>query len=226
VSIYMAVKTWRRGKSLRASGLRLRRVLLMPRAKSVIATPSRTPTERQLVKVAPREILDSPLGTAVRRAVEERSAIVAIVRKLSKADRALLPDLEPTVNGLVERVVHLAQAIHRLDHSFDPRAIEELEARIAEVESDSESPDGQRRVALLRRQRSTLEELVQRRAALVRQLDSAGLALGNLRLDLIKVQSSGLQSALSDVSTATQEARALSQEIGSALEAAAEVRSI
>ncbi len=226
VSIYMAVKTWRRGKSLRASGLRLRRVLLMPRATSVIPTPPPAPTDRQLEKVAPREVLDSPQGAAVRRAVEERSAILAIVRKLSKADRALLPDLEPTVNGLVERVVHLAQTIHRLDLSFDPRQIQELDARIAEVESDSESPDGQRRVALLRRQRSTLEELVQQRAALVRQLDSAGLALGNLRLDLIKLQSSGLQSALSDVSTATQEARALSREIGSALEAAAEVRSI
>jgi serine/threonine-protein kinase len=226
VSIYMAVKTWRRGKSLRASGLRLRRVLLMPRSKSVIPAPPPAPTDRQLEKVAPREVLDSPQGVAVRRAVEERSAILAIVRKLSKADRALLPDLEPTVNGLVERVVHLAQTIHRLDHSFDPHAIQELDTRIAEVESDSESPDGQRRVALLRRQRSTLEELVQRRAALVRQLDSAGLALGNLRLDLIKLQSSGLQSALSDVSTATQEARALSREIGSALEAAAEVRSI
>jgi hypothetical protein len=225
VPIYMAMKTWRRGKSLRASGLRLRRVLFMPRAKSVIPTAPPPPTDRQLVKVAPREILESPQGPAVRRAVEEKSAILAIVRKLSKADRALLPDLEPAVNGLVERVVHLAQTIHRLDQSFDPRAIDELDARIADVESD-ESPDGQRRVALLRRQRSTLEDLVQRRAVLLRQLDSAGLALGNLRLDLIKLESSGLQSAMSDVSTATQEARALSREIGAALDAAAEVKSL
>ena len=63
-------------------------------------------------------------------------------------------------------------------------------------------------------------------AALAQQLDSAGLALGNLRLDLIKLRSSGLQSALSDVSTATQEARALSREIGAVLDAAAEVRSL
>jgi serine/threonine-protein kinase len=225
IPMYMTVKTWRRGKSLRAAGLKLRRVLLMPRARSVIPAPPPPPSKRHLEKVAPREVLDSAQGAAVRRAVEEKSAILAIVRKLSKADRALLPDLEPTVNGLVERVVSLAQTIHRLDQSFDPRMIDEIDARIAEVESDS-SPDGQRRVALLRRQRSTLEELVRRRAALVRQLDSAGLALGNLRLDLIKVQSSGLQSALSDVSTATQEARALSREIGTALDAAEEMKSL
>ena len=57
-------------------------------------------------------------------------------------------------------------------------------------------------------------------------MDNAGLALGNLRLDLIKFRSSGLESALSDVSSATQEARALSREIGAALEAAAEVRGL
>jgi serine/threonine-protein kinase len=60
----------------------------------------------------------------------------------------------------------------------------------------------------------------------VRQLESAGLALGNLRLDLIKFQSSGLQSALSDVSTATQEARALSRDIEVLLDAAAEIKNL
>ena len=86
----------------------------------------------------------------------------------------------------------------------------------------SDSPEGARQLALLQRQRATLDELEERRAALARQLDSAGLALGNLRLDLVKLRSSGLQSALTDVSTATQEARALSREIGILLESAAE----
>ena len=116
--------------------------------------------------------------------------------------------------------------LHSLDQSIDSRLIRELDARIAEGESSSESPEGQRRFALLRRQRGTLRELEDRRAALARQLESAGLALGNLRLDLIKLRSSGLQSALSDVSTATQEARALSREIGIVLDAAAEARSL
>jgi hypothetical protein len=192
----------------------------------VIPGPPPAPKERQLEKLASRAVLDSPHGGAIRRAAEDRGAILDIFVKLSKADRALLPDLVPTVNGLVERVAHLAQSLHRLDESIDLRLIDELEARIAEAEKDSDSPDGGRRVALLRRQRDTMDDLVQRRAALARQLDNAGLALGNLRLDLIKLRSSGLQSALSDVSTATQEARALSREIGAALDAAAEVKSL
>jgi serine/threonine-protein kinase len=126
----------------------------------------------------------------------------------------------------VERVAHLAQMLHRLDQSIDPRLVDELDARIAEAERERESPDGQRRLALFRRQRDTLEELVRRRATLARQLESAGLALGNLRLDLLTFRSSGLQSGLSDLSTATQEARVLSREIDAVLEAAAEVRSL
>ena len=225
VPIYMSVKLWRRGKSLREAGLRLRRVLLLPRAHWVLRTRP-APNELQLEKLAPRAVLESPEGAVIRRAVEDRSAILEIFAKLSKEDRAVLPDLTATVKSLVERVAHLAQMLHRLDASIDPALGHELDARIAQVEQESGSVDGERQLALLRRQRATLDELVHQRGALARQLDSAGLALGNLRLDLIKLRSSGLQSALSDVNTATQEARALSSEIDAVLAAAAEMRDL
>ncbi len=228
VSVYMSMKMWRRGKSLRASGLKLRRVFLSPRSRWVLPKPPPVPTEQQLAKLVSREILDSSQGAAVRRAAEDRLAILAIVASLPKPDRALLPDIEPTVNALVDRVAHLAKMYHRLDQSIDPRMIDELDERIPRVEQESESRsgEGQRRLGLLRRQRSTLAELSERRAEIARQLDNAGLALGNLRLDLIKFRSSGLQSALADVSTATQEARALSREISVVLDAAAEVKEL
>jgi hypothetical protein len=226
VSGYMSLKWWRRGRSLRESGLGLRRVILSPRLKWVLPRPATPPTTEQLAKLAPREVLESPLGMPIRRAVEERSAILAIAASLSKSDRAVIPDLEATVNGLVERVVSVAQVLYRLDQSMDPRLAADLDARIADAARDGDSAEGQRRLALLRRQRDTIEELMQRRAALARQLESAGLALGNLRLDLIKLRSSGLQSALSDVSSATQEAHALSREIGVVLEAVSEVKKL
>jgi serine/threonine-protein kinase len=220
VPIYMSVKLWRRGKSLRESGLRLRRVLLMPRARWVIPAPTREPMEQQLEKLASREILDSPQGPPIRRAVAERAAILEIVASLSKSERALLPKVEPAVDALVEHVAHLARMLHRLEQSIDPRLIDELDVRIADAERESGTPHGARRLALYRRQRATLAELVERRAALQRQLDSAGLALGNIRLDLVKFRASGLPSALSDVTTATQEARVLTEEIGALLEVA------
>ena len=231
VSIFMWVKLSRRGASLRASGLKLRRVFLMPRARwalrsSRAAASAVEPNEQRLEKLAPREILDGAQGVPIRRAVEERAAILGILAKLPKSERALLPELEPTVDALVERVAQLARTLHELDRSIDPALAPRLAVQIAEVERESDTAEGERRLALLRRQRATLDEILQRRTALARQLESAGLALGSLRLDLLKIGSSGLASALPDVTSATQEVRALSREIDVALEAAAEVRSL
>jgi serine/threonine-protein kinase len=218
----------RRGRSLRESGLTLRQAILARSTGRALATPAAapTPTARQLGKLASPDVLKMPHGAAIRRAAEDRAAILAIVAGLPKADRALLPDVGPAVNALVERVAHLAQALHRLDESVDPAQLAELSARIAAAEREGGSPDGERRLALFRRQRATLEEIAERRAALLHQLESAGLALGNLRLDLVKFRSAGGQAALTDVSTATQEARVLSREIADMLAAAAEVRSL
>ncbi|HET7564568.1 MAG TPA: serine/threonine-protein kinase [Gemmatimonadaceae bacterium] len=233
VPLYMSWKLWRRGKSLRESGLKLRRVLLMPRATWVLPKPANESLEQQLEKLAPREVLDGPQGLSIRKAALERQAILDIVESLPKTERVLLPDVAPAVNGLVQRVAHLAQMLNRLEQSIDPRMVDELDARIAEAERESGPADGvsmsmenERRLALYRRQRETLMELADRRAALARQLDNAGLALGNIRLDLIKFRASGLKSALTDVTTATQEVRALSEEIGVLLEVAEGVRGV
>jgi hypothetical protein len=226
VPIYMGLKLWRRGRSLRESGLRLRRVLLMPRARRVIPTVSPSATERAILKLASREVLEGAHGVAIRRAVEDRAAILEIWKKLSKEERAQLPELEATVNALVERMASLAQMAERVEQSVDPRLVEEIDARIAATVSEVGAPEVERRLSILRRQRATFNEIVQRRTTLGQQIDNVGLALSSLRLDLINLRSSGLQSALADVSTATQEARALSREISAALEAAEEVKKL
>src|SRR5205085_2660784 len=112
VPIYMSVKLWSRGKSLRASGLRFRKVLFSLRSKRVLPPPPPMPTEQQIEKLAPREVLDSPGGVAIRRAAADRAAILALVAGLPKADQGLLPDVGATVNALVDRVVHLAAMLH------------------------------------------------------------------------------------------------------------------
>ena len=133
----------------------------------------------------------------------------------------------PTVNALADRVGSVAQLLHHLDADMSPRQMEELEARIAAVKKESpDSVDHDRRLSLLERQRSSLAELSTRRARLDTQLESAGIALQNLKYDLLKLRSSGVQSALNDVTSATVEARALSKEIGHVLEAADEIRKI
>ena len=225
VPILMTVTLARRGVSLRLAGLRLRRVLFSRRSHRVFAAAP-LPTSRQLRKLATRPVLDSMHGAAIRRAAEERSAILDVVKKLSKSDRQLLPDVVPTVNALVERVANLATTLHRLDSDYDPAAASTVEARIAQAERIESSTEELREIALLRRQRVSLEHLAKQRVALAHQIEQSLLALGNLRLDLLKLRASGIEAGLADVSTATQEARALSRDIGVALEAVGEVRSL
>ena len=228
VPAYMWFRVRARGRSLRAAGLRLRRVLLMPRARQAFPAPlPPVPTiQDQLEALVPREILEGPHGAAIRRAAEDRAAILDVAASLREDDRALLPDLVPTVESLLGKVAQLAHSLHRLEPNVDLRQADELDARIARLEGDGQTPDGERRLSLLRRQRDTLRELAERRAALLRQLDNAGLALGSLRLDLIKLRSSGLPSAFTDVSSATQEVRSLSRDIDVMLAAANEVRGL
>jgi len=224
VPIYMGIRLRRRGRSLRESGLKLRRVFLALRSRNVLARALGRHTRGNLAKLEASGIMDGSHGAIVRRAAEDRAAIREIVGSLSKPDRALLPDIGSTVDALFERVVRLVETLRPLDADVDPALVAELDARLAALGSAFDSSDEERRVALLRRQRETLEGLSKRRAMLVRQLESAGLALSNLRLELIQLRAAGVDSAVRDVSTATQDARALSQAIGVALDVAAEVR--
>ena len=78
--------------------------------------------------------------------------------------------------------------------------------------------------ALQLSQRATLADLIGRRDGLASQLDGAAVMLQTIRLDLIALRNAGVQSSIDDVSSATQEARALSREIGHVLDAAKQVR--
>jgi serine/threonine-protein kinase len=145
---------------------------------------------------------------------------------MSKDDRALVPDIKPTADALLERVVGLARAIHNMESDVDTAQLADLNARIASLRGDSESPEEERRVALLHHQRDTLDELARRRTAMIKQMESAGLTLGNLRLDLIRLRSAGVGASIREVSSATQQARALSNEIDTFLAAAEELREL
>ena len=170
-------------------------------------------------------MIGSPYMEAVRRATADRAAILDAVRKMSKTDRRMLPDVIPTVNALVERIASLAPTLHRLDADLQPTGIDRLAERIAEVERQTPlTPEAERKLALLQRQRSSVEDLMKRRDTLLAQLESAGLLLQNLKLDLIKVRSAGVNASVQGVNNATQEARALSTEISYVLDAANEVR--
>ena len=173
----------------------------------------------------PPEVLAGPHGAGVHRAIEHRIQIARAIEALPAEDRALLPEILPTVDALVARAASLATVLHRLDADCSPVMLAKIDTRIAEVESESaDAVDHERRLSLLQRQRATVHDLLERRAKMAGQAESVGMTLEALKLDLVKLRSSGMRAALDDLSTATQEARALSRELGHVLDAAREVR--
>ena len=183
-------------------------------------------TSSGVEQLVPVDVLEGVRGDTVRRAADDRLAIREAVARLAPADRELLPDVMPTVEALVGRVASLAQMLHRIDVHLPSGTLDAAESRLVAVERETASPERDRRLALLRRQRATLQELADRRTELGAQLESASLALANLRLDLIKLRSAGVQSAIDELANATQEARALSRDIGIALDAAADLKAL
>ena len=173
------------------------------------------------------DVLAGPHGVVLRQAIADHRRIQELIAKLSETERRMLPDVKQTAEALFARVDSLVQALQQLEWKDDMglTRLSELDARIADIERNAgDSTERERRLGLLRRQREMVVELGRSRARLVEQLESAGLLLQNLALDLLKVRSSGLDSALGGINSATQEARALSNEIGYVLSAAEELR--
>jgi hypothetical protein len=168
-----------------------------------------------------------PNAAALRQARQDLSNVHDLVARLSDSERKMLPEVAATARGLYARIVALAAALERLDEQIGTNRVPGLDERIAQIEqSDGETGERERRLMLLRRQRDMVADLVRQRGTLHEQFESAGLLLQNLALDVLKIRSSGLDSALGGISSVTQEARALSREIGYVLSAADELREL
>ena len=212
--------------ALRGSGIDLS-VAMSRRWREAVHTavprPRAQVVDEEVRQLAAATSLTNGALAVLRDAVEDRVTVRETLAALSPEDRALLPvaDVMPTVDGLVDRVADLASRLERFPSDANPAALAALDARLAAPVPAS--TEGARTRQLLERQRASLADLVERRAALDAKLESARAALRNVRLDLLKLRDDGV-GALAQVSTATQEARALSRDIGHALAAAAEAR--
>jgi serine/threonine-protein kinase len=228
---FMTVDILSKAGSLWADGVSFRQVFgrrarkALPTTASDANEPSDSP-EQYAASLVSADVLNGPHGRAVRRAAADRAAILDVVARLDKPDREMIPDVAPTVEALAQRVGSVASTLHRLDEDVSGASLAALDQRLVTLRGEPESAERERRLMLLERQRSTLADLLERRRSLYSQLESAGLALENLKLDLYKLRSAGITATISDVTSATQQARAVSREIGHVLEAAEDVRKL
>ncbi|HEX2778694.1 MAG TPA: protein kinase, partial [Gemmatimonadaceae bacterium] len=166
----------------------------------------------------------------LREAATDRAAIDGLLAGLAKSERALLPDdIAATADGLMARMTAIAGALRHLREEIGADRMTRVDDQIRAVEqrspgSGDDSRD--RRLALLRRQRDQLAGFQASRERLEQQFEHAGLLLKNLRLDLVHVRASGLKASLEGLTSITQEAHALSRDIGHVLAAAEEVKAL
>lgn len=160
----------------------------------------------------------------IRQMQKDRQAIVQMVERLPEAERTMLPDVTHTVDQLLQRAVELALTLKQMEGSVDEGGLAQLDGRIHGLEQSGADPDSDRRLDLLRRQRAALAELVRRRQKVEAQFESCVLAVQNVRFDLLRLRSAGVAAVLDDLTSATQEARALQLDVEAAISAAGEIR--
>jgi serine/threonine-protein kinase len=165
------------------------------------------------------EVLEGPWGATARQAAADRAAIAGALQAVPPAVRASLPDVLPTVDELVRRVLVIVPTLHHLDAVLTPNAGIIAERRVAAAREEPESPSRDRRIELLERQKTTLVELSQRRVVFARQLESAMLAISQLRFETLRLRTGGISRALADAADVARQARALSAELARAVKA-------
>ncbi|MBI1967924.1 MAG: protein kinase [Gemmatimonadetes bacterium] len=162
--------------------------------------------------------------TAIHQARQDRKAILSVMQRLPASERKLLPDVVATVDGLLNRAEELARMLHAMSAGVDERAVVRLDEKIEATKRQGEGLERERQLKLLLRQRQALTDLVTRRKQVEEQIESCGLAMQNVRYDLLRLKSAGVAAVLDDLTHATQQARALSRDVDHAIAAAGEIR--
>ena len=161
----------------------------------------------------------------VEQVYKDRQAILRRYEKLAPAVRKDLADIHETVDGLYSRASELARTLHLMDTDIRGEGdIARIDEKLAALQAEPDRDQRNRQIDLLERQKRTLADLSAQRSQVASHLESCVLAMQNLRLDLLKLTSSNVSEVMSDITHATQQARALSRNMDNAIEAAAEIR--
>ncbi len=160
----------------------------------------------------------------VLQAHGDRQAIYKLLERLTPTEKEMLPEIAQTVDGLYQRTTDLAKTLHAMDSNFDAAGLTQVEERIAAIQREPDDAERARRLGLLEKQRQTINDLKSRRAQVASHLESCVLALQNVRFDLLRLRSAGIDAVMGDLTNATQQAQALSRDVDHAIAAATEVR--
>ena len=169
-------------------------------------------------------------GATVRQADQDRTELRRLVAELNPEDRKSVADVLPSADTLFDRVQALAITAAELDRQADTGdAVKQVDTQIKVLEDEANpfdrvrSEERVRRLALLKRQRRTLLSIAQKRDVTQAKLERCALTLQNMRFDLVRLRAGGITA--DHMTSVTERARAVAQEIDAVVGAADEVRS-
>ena len=160
----------------------------------------------------------------VHHAHADRTAVYALLDKLSPEDAKQLPDVAQTVDGLYQRATELGKTLAAMEVNLATGEVPRIEQRLQLLRAEPVSEDRERREAMLKRQMDTLTEIQKRYDEMRQHFENCVLAIQTMRYDLLRLRSSGIAAVAGELTHATQAAKALSRDVDIAIEAAGEMR--
>ncbi len=222
----MSFGLFKRYSDLWQAGYSWRDVLNRPDAPDAVSSNSTRRFKGVKAVVAPKADDLGKHFARVRMVHGDRAAILALMARLSDADREMLPEIVPTVENLYQRAHDLGQALHAMDQSMGENGGEltRIDLRLMDLRQRPDTEERNRQLALLERQRQACIELEQRRTQLADRFESCALSMQNVRFEILRLREKGVGAMVDELAQATQQARALSRDVDHAIAAAAEVR--
>jgi serine/threonine-protein kinase len=218
----MAIGLLRNYSRLWQAGYSWRDVLNPPPAADAVRVPG---TKGRKTLAAPRREEYGPYFDRIESAFKDRKMIVSLVQQLPASDRQMLPaEIVETTDELFQRALELARTLNDIDTSFGSETPERIKQRLDLLTMQPDGPERERQIGILERQYKNATELMDRRAKIAARLESSLLAMQNMRFDMLRLKSAGVGAVLSDLTQATQQARAISRDVDHAIAAASEVR--
>jgi len=205
------------------AGYSWRDVLNPPPAADAIGLPGRKGGKGRKMIAPPKASDYGSYFDRMNHVHDDRKNILRMMQQLPDADRKQLPEVTETADALYERASDLGRTLNEMDQSFGATSHERIRMQLDALALRPDSEERSRQISILERQVKTATDLAARRDAFVQRFESSELAMRNLRLDLIKLRTGGI-GALNDVTSATQQARAISRDVENLTAAASEIR--
>ena len=167
---------------------------------------------------------------AVRQAEQQQADVLRLIESLPKSDRKLVADVWTSAGARLSDPV-LARGLAEIERADEPggrrgRVTDCGFGKRANPLERAASEERVRKLAFLKRKRRAIAENVRRADDARGKLDSCVMALQGMRRDVLRLRAGNVWNSAEHITTLTERARSLAQDVDAVIYAADEVNKI